>query len=81
MKLPYKRVKNDLFPVGDTPFRGDLAQGKHLLGKKWPIRGLLYDKNTRGVPMLLGIFCPFFRHILVQNGLFIDIRKSNFMGK
>jgi hypothetical protein len=31
--------------------------------------------------MLLGVFCPFFSHILVQNGLFIGIYKSNFMGK
>jgi hypothetical protein len=58
-----------------------LAQNKHLLGRNWPIRRILYDKNARGVPMLLGVFCPFFSHILVQNGHFIGIHKSNFMGK
>jgi hypothetical protein len=29
----------------------------------------------------LGVFCPLFSKILVQNGLFIGIYKANFMGK
>jgi hypothetical protein len=57
------------------------VQNRHLLGESWPKRGPLYDKNTRGVPLHLEVFCPFFSHILVQNELFIGIGKANFMGK
>jgi hypothetical protein len=49
--------------------------------EKYPNRAPPYDKNARGVPLHLGVFCPFFCKILVQNGLFIGVHRSNFMGK
>jgi hypothetical protein len=52
-----------------------------IWSEKYPKRAPPYDKKSRGVPLLLRVFYPFFSKILVQNALFIKVRGSNFMGK
>jgi hypothetical protein len=49
--------------------------------ERYPKRAPSYDKNARGVPLLLRVFYPFFSKIIVQNALFIKVGGSNFMGK
>jgi hypothetical protein len=49
------------------------------LPRKVPKRAPPYDKNARGVPLLLRVFYPFFSKILVQNALFIKVGGPNFM--
>jgi hypothetical protein len=38
-------------------------------------------KMKGGVPLYLGVFCPFFGKVLVQNGLFIGMHRAHFMRK
>jgi hypothetical protein len=54
---------------------------KLIWPEKYPKRASLYDKKSRGVPVVLGVFGPFFGKILVQNALFMETRRLNFMGK
>jgi hypothetical protein len=63
------------------PFKGQVSAKMGTFRQELPKKGGSYGKNARGVPLHLGVFCPFFSQILVQNGLFIGLCKSNFMGK
>jgi hypothetical protein len=80
-----KRAQIGLFPIGNTPLLGANEYKIGLFGPIWvdkyPERTPVYGKKSRGVPLLLGVFCPFFGKILVQNAFFVGTEGPNFMRK
>jgi hypothetical protein len=82
IKKPQKRVQNGLFPTENTPLWGWNEYKIGLLGAFRQIYDSestpVYGENPGGVPLLLGVFWPFFGKILVQNALFIVARGTNF---